>query len=208
MGGLLKYDGLLARFFSKLVDAVCLSLLWLISSIPLITVGASTTALYYTVNKVIRNDEGKLWQEYWHSFRVNFKQATVAWLVILGIYCLIGVGGYSTYILYLNYELPQWTVIMLCVVAVLVTAWMLYVFPSIARFANRTFDILANCAKIAMLNLLQTLLLLLLFVVAVLAVLYVPSGPLFVPAGYMYFGGMVIEYVFARYISADASVEV
>ena len=84
MGGLFRYDGLLFRFINKMVDAVGLSLLWLITSLPLITMGAATTALYYTTHKVIHYDRGRVWPEYWKCFLSGFKQATPLGLFLYG----------------------------------------------------------------------------------------------------------------------------
>lgn len=71
------------QIFYKATECMLLSILWVVTSLPVITIGASTTALYYAVVKVIRNNEGYGWGEFWNGFRTNFKQATIIWLVAL-----------------------------------------------------------------------------------------------------------------------------
>ena len=71
------------QIFYKATECMLLSILWVVTSLPVITIGASTTALYYAVVKVIRNNEGYVWGEFWNGFRTNFKQATIIWLVAL-----------------------------------------------------------------------------------------------------------------------------
>lgn len=106
MQGLFRYDGGFAKVFGKIADVVCLSLLWLLSSLPVITMGAGFCALYTTVYKVIRYDRTGLWQEYWHSFCQNFKQATVSWICLLAVYFLIGFSGLNAYAMFEQNKLP------------------------------------------------------------------------------------------------------
>ena len=65
----------------KIFDTLVLGLLFLVCSIPIVTIGASATALYYAYDKVIRREEGYVVKAFFHSFKMNFKQATILWLV-------------------------------------------------------------------------------------------------------------------------------
>lgn len=73
-------DNFLHRFFLSAGGFIGLNLLWIITSIPLITVGASTTALYYCTLKLHKDKDISIWKCYWKSFRGNFFQSTVVWL--------------------------------------------------------------------------------------------------------------------------------
>ena len=53
-----NWDNIVFQMLGKLVDCVWVSILWVICCIPVFTIGASTTALYYTVHKSIRGDRG------------------------------------------------------------------------------------------------------------------------------------------------------
>lgn len=57
MGGLFDYDSKLFQLLLRVSDLVALSLLWLLCSLPVITIGASTSALYYTAMKLVRQRE-------------------------------------------------------------------------------------------------------------------------------------------------------
>ena len=76
---------------SGMIDLIVAGLLWLVCSIPVITLGASTTALYYAVNKCVRHNRGRLTPTFFSGFRSNFRQATIIWLIVLA-YALIGVA--------------------------------------------------------------------------------------------------------------------
>jgi uncharacterized membrane protein YesL len=63
-------------FIGKLqtmTDIIFAGLLWLLFSVPLITVGAATAAMYYTIVKVVRHKRETIWNAFWHSFKSNFK---------------------------------------------------------------------------------------------------------------------------------------
>lgn len=84
MNGFFNVDNPVMRFLTKLFDVMYLSILWVVFSMPIITIGASTTAMYYTSVKVIRRDCGYVFQEFFKSFKMNFVQATVSWVVVAG----------------------------------------------------------------------------------------------------------------------------
>ena len=67
----------------KVVDIVWLSLLWLLCCLPVVTIGASSTALYYTVHKTIRGSRGYTTRTFFTALKDNFKQATLSYLVWL-----------------------------------------------------------------------------------------------------------------------------
>lgn len=79
---LFRYDSPVIRFLSKMADMIILNVITLIVSIPVVTIGAATTALHYAVEKTL-TDEGTLLKNYFHAFATNFKQATIYWLLIL-----------------------------------------------------------------------------------------------------------------------------
>jgi hypothetical protein len=58
MNDFFDLDAPLFRFLTRVADMVILSLLWLIGSLPLFTLGISSTALYYAVNKSLIEDRG------------------------------------------------------------------------------------------------------------------------------------------------------
>jgi uncharacterized membrane protein YesL len=70
-----------------------LNLLWLVCSLPIVTIGASTTALYYVTLKIAENEEGDITQQFFRSFKANFKQATVLWLILLAVGIVLSVVG-------------------------------------------------------------------------------------------------------------------
>lgn len=203
MGRFLSYDSFLNQALRKLADCFCLSVLWVLCCVPVVTVGAATTALYYAVNKAVRFNRGGIWREYWRSFRQNFKQATLVWILLLLVYCLLIAGCYSAYLLYLADKIPKAVLLVLLALVALITMWASYLFPHIARFHCGTKQLMKNCELMALLNFFRSVLLLVLLALGVLALLYIPLALLFVPAVYMWAGSYILEHIFRKYMSAE-----
>ena len=144
-----SYESKFSQLLLKLCYACYLNLLWFVCSIPIFTIGASTTALYYASLKLVRGEENHIGQQFFHSFKENFKQATVLWLILLGIGLFLGADGYIVYHLRASSTgtvAVLWTLIM----ALLIAAGVVYVivltqiFPLLASFSNTNLAMLKN----------------------------------------------------------------
>ncbi len=82
MKKLFSLDSPIMRFLSHLADLVILSFLWLVCSLPLVTMGAATTALYAVLLKDVAGEGGPVVRSFFRYFKENFKQATVLWLIL------------------------------------------------------------------------------------------------------------------------------
>lgn len=79
------FEGSFMNFCDKIFDVMILGFLWILCSLPVITIGASCTALYYSIVKCIKNNEGYVSRAFFHSFRQNLVPATFLWVVFAGI---------------------------------------------------------------------------------------------------------------------------
>lgn len=75
-------NGKMMELLWKPIHIMLLNLLWILFSLPIVTIGASTTALYTVLFKMQNGTEGNLCREFWDAFRINFRQATLMWLLI------------------------------------------------------------------------------------------------------------------------------
>lgn len=78
-------DNKFSRYTTTFMYVLWLSLLWLVCSLPLVTIGASTTALCSVTLKLARNEEGYITQSFFKAFRQNLAQATGLWLIWLAV---------------------------------------------------------------------------------------------------------------------------
>lgn len=85
------------RFMGRLADMFFLTLLWAVCSLPIITAGAATVSLYYVTLKVAEGKEGYLFRNFFRSFKENFRQSTLIWLIVLIIGLFFGWDLYYYY---------------------------------------------------------------------------------------------------------------
>lgn len=203
MHGLFNYDGVFVQTMNRIADAICLSILWLVASLPVFTIGASTTALYYAMNKCVRRGEGGIWKTFWQSFRANFKQATGMWLILLPVYGLLIASCYSAWLMSAADNLPREMFYFLLVVLAFFFAWACFLFPYLARFQNTTKMIFKNCLGIAILNFPMALLHPVYLLISVLSVALFPLMILCAPGIYMVLSCYTLEPVFRKYMSEE-----
>jgi len=144
-----SYESKFSQLLLKLCYACYLNLLWFLCSIPIFTIGASTTALYYACVKIVREEEGPVAAMFFRSFKENFKQATQLWLMLLGAGLFLGADGYILYHLRQISEgsaAVLWTLVLAVVIAsaVVYVIVLLYVFPLLASFCNTNLAMLKN----------------------------------------------------------------
>lgn len=148
-------DSPLIRVLNRAADLMIINFLMIICCIPIITVGAAFTAMHYVLHKIVRNEEGYLIRGFFKSFKANFMQATLIWLMMLFV-----VAIYVGDCLIFNYsgmEFPKVLVIAVVVVAILLLMMAVYVFPLQARYENSIKNTLKNALILAFANLPKTI---------------------------------------------------
>lgn len=89
----LGYDSPIMSFLSKVADLFVLNVLTLIFSIPLVTIGAATTAAHFAALKIHR-EEGHVFRNFWKSFKENLKQSTGIWLIFVA-YSFLAITSFN-----------------------------------------------------------------------------------------------------------------
>lgn len=137
-------------FINTLCNFIVLNLVFLITCLPVITIGAALSSLYYVTLKEARGEYGYLVRTYIKEFKNNFKSGTKAFLILflIGAALLFNLGfwaGMGT--------IPTAVINGLVIVALI--AWVLtftYTFALIARFENTTRQTLKNAFCLMMSN--------------------------------------------------------
>lgn len=188
---------------NKTIDCVWLGILWTICSIPIITSGAASTALYYSINKSIRHDRGYVTSSFFSSFKQNFKQSTLIWIVILCLYALLGYDYYVMKSLISIGEEVGYLYKAFPIFMIFITLWGFYIFPYIARFHNTTKETLINSLFIAVRNIHWTILIAGLFILSLIVLYMFPPIFFVLPVMYNLFKNSILERVFEKYISPE-----
>ncbi len=143
------------KFIGNLADFFLLSCLWYLCSLPVVTAGAATTALYYVTLKMARGQEGQLIPAFFHSFKQNLKQATALWVGYLAVGILL--------VLDLVICLQTSSVFagaMFFTSVVLLACWALFItmlFPLVARCDNTTSALFKMGIAMALRNVMPVL---------------------------------------------------
>ena len=131
MSNIFNLDNPIWNILNKITDVIILSLLFIVTSVPVVTIGASLTALYYQMFRLSENTEGNIVRGYLKSFAENFKKATPVWIV-----CLIA-GAFLAGDLYIciKMQMPAATFFMavIFVIAVFYVMFVTYLFPLLSR---------------------------------------------------------------------------
>lgn len=156
-------EGKFFRTLTKIGDFLILGVLGIIFSIPVITVGASLTAMSSVGMKLVKDEEGYVFRNFFHSWKSNFKQS-VGIELILGLLAVILCTDVSICVNWAREEgslLPQILVYAFFGLILVLIAVAIYVFPLLARFQNTVIGTLKNAMLLCMKHLPQTFIMLL-----------------------------------------------
>ncbi len=162
-------DNPVMRFLSCLFDLILLNLLFILSCIPVVTIGAALSAMYQVLFKIIDKKDPYIFKGYVKAFKENFKLATLLWILIAligicisvalsGIYNMIGQG----------YEFLQ---ILVWILTFIVAAVAVYAFPLLSRYQCGIVQLLKNAFVLSITNIPVTVII----IVFPLGLLYIAS---------------------------------
>lgn len=175
LSSLFNYDNPVWRFIGKFFDVMILNLLWVVCSIPIVTMGASTTAVYYVTMKLVRDEDGPTIRSFFKSFKENFKQATIIWLILMAVGAIIGFDLY--FFMRVQTEASTVRTVMMAIFLAFGIIWVcitLFVFPLQAKFYNPVKRTLFNAFFMSIRHFFHSLGMLAINALLVVAALLVP----------------------------------
>ena len=168
--------------------------------IPLLTIGASTSALYHTTRKFLLGEEGYLFSTFWEGFRktLNSRQYSGLFLLRQGSdlarhqnYACISDATWSYVLQYAHY-----------LIAFFLISVFLYGIPQIVRFNNNLRQIIKNSALMSIRHLFSTIFVMVLLVGGAIVVWLLPILLITMPALLMAFWSRRLEKLFSKYIDS------
>ena len=157
-------DNPVAHALARFLDFIMLNIIFVICSLPIITIGASATAMYTVMLKIVKNEEGYIVKGFFQAFKENFKMSTIAWLIILPINLIIYLN------IYLSNYLPMFGnafMVFFFILGMISMFGGVYVFPLIARYENPLKVTFKNAFLLAIARLPYTILLVIISVAPV-----------------------------------------
>ena len=146
-----NYDSPFWSFMSRIADLVIVNILWLVFCIPVFTIGASTAAMYRVTLNLVRGEGSGVVRSFWASFKLNFKQGVLLFLILL-IPTLLVIVEVE---IYLSGAVAQsvWMGVIFCFPALLVSLVGAYIYPLLAQFDNTIKNTLKNAILLSIGNL-------------------------------------------------------
>ena len=187
-------------FMGKITDVACMSILWLITSLPIFTIGASTAAFYSFTMDAVQDKEGAVLRSYFSSFRKNFKNATVLWLAQLVLTAFLAVNLYAAWNFLLYKGILGVGLFSLALFGMVVcVSTCLYLYPILVTYDFPVKKVIKDSFIMAVGNLHVTISVIVLFLLAGAATLWI-SGLFFFWIGLaIFFSSYFILGLFLKY---------
>lgn len=155
MGGIFRQDSKFTMALNRIVDVVVLNVIFLLTCIPIITIGASLTAMYGVTLKWAKHEEPYVVRTFFRIWKENFVQSTICWVIEIFVFlilamdvriCTFMTGGTQT--------------LLIVVTGILGLLWLIsvtFVFPIIAKFELPIKNILINSICMPLSNLMAAI---------------------------------------------------
>lgn len=187
---------------NKVADMVILSVLWCVCSLLVVTIGASSSALYHTTVKVIRQGRGYVFSTFMDSFKKNLKQTVPFTLLLILFYAAFGTS------LYVCWQRPDSMLAnmyvffsIFCILLLIVAQ--IHLFPLIGRLNLNRKELFTVMLRLVFGHLGKNFLLICLLAAAIEAGIYYPPLLFIVPAAFSLLSSMLQEPMFHKHINYD-----
>ena len=197
MHNLFHYENPFIQFLVRVGDLMILNLLFILCSLPVVTLGASLTALHRVTQNMLFEQEEPLLKAFFRAFRQNFRQSTLAWLVELVVIVSL-VCDVLLVMAYFDGGLAKAMYILVAVLAILVAGVFSYLMPLIARYENGMRQQVNNAVVLAIIKLPKTIILVLMNLLPVILLLI--SVPVFVQTLIFW---VIIGFAFVSFLTSS-----
>ena len=203
MNGFFNLDGPFYKWGTEVADIMILSILWLVCSLPVFTMGASTTALFYVLGKKVRKEDPYIVKSFFSSFKDNFVQATILTFIF-------GVMAFSAY-LYFEMLLGGQANIVIRIMGMFfiiqVTFITLYIFPVLSRFEMPIKNIIISSVIFANKHIITSLICAALFGVSVFVAMSLNPLSIFSFGIYALVSSFLFQRIFTKNINEVAAAQ-
>lgn len=146
-----KSGSKLQRGLETFGNIFLVNILFILFSIPIVTVGASLTAMYTVMLRIVRKEDSVTGRGFVNAFRENFKKATVIWLMLIAA-CVV-IYGELVYVTNFTGPIVQFYSILAMAEVVLLVITLPFLFPLVARYDNTVWNTIKNAFLLSVSNL-------------------------------------------------------
>lgn len=205
MSSIFNLDNPFFTGLNKIVDAIFLSILFLITCIPIVTIGPALTALYYATAKSLRRDRGYVSKEYFKAFKMNFGQGLVTGLLVMLMVGILIVDWNYAKRLHGNLGAVLFTIFTALMVILLFIS--IYIFPILSRFKTKLGQLFKTAFFMSIRHLPSTILMVIIIAFFALIVYLVWIPIIFAPALCALLISFLMERIFKKYMPPKSEEE-
>ncbi|MCI8286496.1 MAG: YesL family protein [Lachnospiraceae bacterium] len=178
-----------------------MGVLWFICSIPIITVGAATSAMYEVFLQAIKNQEGYIGKSFFKAFKLNLKQGTKIWIPILFAEVVFGINIF--YYGLLGGEAYKLQTAIFSILFLVIRAVSAYIFAAVAKFENSSFGHVKMAFILARQNWGWTLIIVFIQTLSLFLIWFFVYFPvLFIMGVTGYMEAIIFDHIFQRMIES------
>lgn len=188
-------DSRIMIFLSRVADLVILNILWLVCCIPVVTIGASTTAMYHVIRHWQKDSVSSVVRDFFQSFKEDFKQATPVYLILLIPTAAVVMNAMLIFNPENSAAVPSYLLVIWFISALILLFISSFVYPVMAFFADSIFKTLRNAMVLALANLPRTILISILNLLPVILLFVNLSFFLQSSIFWLLIGGALVAYL-------------
>ena len=188
-------------------DVVIISLFFVLFCLPVVTIGVSISALYYTVYRKYTKKSDDISKDFFRAVRSNLKNGIIIHIIYSLYSAIVGFNIYFALFGFRGVRLPEWYTLVSFIPLLPLIFSVPFLYPLVARFSNSVKETIKNSFTLCMVNFPKFLLIWLIAAIASAICVAFPPAVLLIPAGAMYLNQMITEKAFASAINRSKSNE-
>ena len=197
MSNIFNPDSRFTHYINKFSDLVTLNLWFVLTGIPVFTIGASATAMHYVLLRIYRDElEYSVTRNYFQAFKQNFRQATVIWIIYVTFAALL----FADLFFMTN---PGFLRILLIIASILLLLSLSWVFVLQSRYANPVHATIRNAVVFSVMHPIDTILMCALMLLPLLLLIGKPSTiPIVIICGFS-LAGIIRAMIYGKVFSQN-----
>ena len=188
-------------------DVVIISLFFVLFCLPVVTIGVSISALYYTVYRKYTKKSDDISKDFFRAVRSNLKNGIIIHIIYSLYSAIVGFNIYFALFGFRGVRLPEWYTLISFIPLLPLIFSVPFLYPLVARFSNSVKETIKNSFTLCMINFPKFLLIWLIAAIASAICVAFPPAVLLIPTGAMYLIQMITEKAFASAINRSKSNE-
>ena len=174
MKGIFDFNNPAMSFLSKLADLMILNVLTIICCVPIVTVGASLSSMYYVLLRLRNEETSFVTKDFFHAFRQNLRQGIILWILYLAAIIALAAEYYLIFVACIPELVEARYAVYLFTALVLIS--LTWSFVLLSRYNNSVGRIIINSYCIGFTHFVRTIMMALLMISPMALILIYPAA--------------------------------